>query len=688
MSDEEIITDEDSTTDENKPGVLTNAKSPSSVSVERKKRRLKKGVFNREWLKMSEYQMFLKEYKFDSTQATCAACNQQFSIHYRGKTDIDNHMKTQKHQNNIKSFNINQQLITDTIKPSREKDEICAAEAVLVYHGVKHGHSYVSQQCLTNVCKIIFSSSTIANKLSCGRTKATSIALNVLAPYFTRCLLDDLKKSFYYSLHFDASNKGNTKLYPFCIQYLSSSGVKKGIVDLLDDADESANGIFANARQLIKDNDMDFNGLSALGADNTNVNVGENHSVCSLFQEESPDIIKGNCYSHVLHNSVKHAHPLLPTDIEKMLLSIYAHFSRSAKRISELKLYYEFYEQDFKVILKHIKIRWLSLYLSIERLIEVYAPIKKYFLEQTNCPIEIKNFFEREETPCVLSFVQHILFEIHKKNLELQRSYTTLVDLYRIITSIKNKLQERIDSDFFGAACRYRLDRLPTDIQKTLKASFIEFLHAIISYIDSYFDQNVTLYKTISYFGFQNIDSLTWDQVTQCVDLLKIKNLNEDCLFDEFTNIKSTFKMISQQRISIFDQVQTFINKQGDLAVINECNEETNDDVDDHSDNKIVRSDHFWIYMFSLTQSPNFKKLICFLYSLPCSNAYVESAFSQLKFLCNDKRNCMTTELISAELKIRLNSSFSCIEIFKHVLSNQDLLKAIKSDEKYAFKRK
>jgi hypothetical protein len=78
-------------------------------------------VFNREWLNISEYQVFLKEYKFDSSQATCVVCNQPFSIHYRGKADIDNHMKIQKHQKNMKSYNVNQHLIIDTIKPSKKK---------------------------------------------------------------------------------------------------------------------------------------------------------------------------------------------------------------------------------------------------------------------------------------------------------------------------------------------------------------------------------------------------------------------------------------------------------------------------------------------------------------------------------------------------------------------------------------
>ncbi len=57
----------------------------------------------------------------------------------------------------------------------------------------------------------------------------------------------------------------------------------------------------------------------------------------------------GSCYNHILHNGVKQGHRLLTIDIERALLSIYAHFSRSAKRIAELKSYYEFYEQDYMV---------------------------------------------------------------------------------------------------------------------------------------------------------------------------------------------------------------------------------------------------------------------------------------------------------------------------------------------------
>lgn len=46
----------------------------------------------------------------------------------------------------MKSLN-NNCSVTQFITPERELDKISAAECVLVFHGVKHGHSYRSQDC-------------------------------------------------------------------------------------------------------------------------------------------------------------------------------------------------------------------------------------------------------------------------------------------------------------------------------------------------------------------------------------------------------------------------------------------------------------------------------------------------------------------------------------------------------------
>ena len=43
----------------------------------------------------------------------------------------------------------------------------------------------------------------------------------------------------------------------------------------------------------------------------------------------------------------------------------------------------------------------------------------------------------------------------------------------------------------------------------------------------------------------------------------------------------------------------------------------------------------------------------------------------------------MRHDLVSVELKIKLNTQYSCSECYDHLLTNQDLLKQIRSSEKY-----
>ena len=64
------------------------------------------------------------------------------------------------------------------------------------------------------------------------------------------------------------------------------------------------------------------------------------------------------------------------------------------------------------------------------------------------------------------------------------------------------------------------------------------------------------------------------------------------------------------------------------------------------------------------TPSLNLHKLICFLFSIPCSNTFVEGVFSVMKHLYDDKRNPMSMKLVAAKLKIRFNLFLSCTEIF------------------------
>ncbi len=69
------------------------------------------------------------------------------------------------------------------------------------------------------------------------------------------------------------------------------------------------------------------------------------------------------------------------------------------------------------------------------------------------------------------------------------------------------------------------------------------------------------LYEAISSFGLSIINDITWDHITKCIELFELKNLNEDNLFNEFSEIQMTFKYIQDKNISLFDQVQLYTNK-------------------------------------------------------------------------------------------------------------------------------
>jgi hypothetical protein len=198
--------------------------------------------------------------------------------------------------------------------------------------------------------------------------------------------------------------------------------------------------------------------------------------------------------------------------------------------------------------------------------------------------------------------------------------------------------------------------------------------------------------EAISFFGY-GIENLTWNHIQKCVEVTKIKGLNEDNLFNEFTELKLTFESIKKKEVPLSDQIHFFLSNEAEKEINHSSitttqQTETNEEDEEERTNEI-RSDQLWAMLLAVnpTPTPNMKKLISFLYSIPASNAYVESVFSEMKHLFSDCRNRMSVDSITAELQIRRNTSLSCTDIHKHLLSQKELLAAISSNNKYTFKR-
>ena len=91
-----------------------------------------------------------------------------------------------------------------------------------------------------------------------------------------------------------------------------------------------------------------------------------------------------------------------------------------------------------------------------------------------------------------------------------------------------------------------------------------------------------------------------------------------------------------------------------------------------------------WAYLLNDENVPALRKLVHFAFSIPASNAFCESIFSHMKFLWSNNRNKMKNDFVGAELKIKVNSYFTCKKFYEHLLHKPDLLKQIRSSEKYS----
>jgi hypothetical protein len=67
--------------------------------------------------------------------------------------------------------------------------------------------------------------------------------------------------------------------------------------------------------------------------------------------------------------------------------------------------------------------------------------------------------------------------------------------------------------------------------------------------------------------------------------------------------------------------------------------------------------------------APNMKLVAAYVFSIPCSNAFVESIFSYINHLWSDYRNRMDIGLVKAELQMRKNSSIPSAYFYNFLLT-------------------
>lgn len=535
--------------------------------------------------------------------------------------------------------------------------KVTAIEVAHIFHAIKHNQSYNALDCLMKFVPDAFSDSSLAKKISCGRTKAEIITKNVLAPYFLSKVIDRLKEEdAFFSIQTDASNRKNQKMFPLSVSYFTKEdGINFKILDFFENPDESSAGMFSSLSSSLSTLKLKVCNIAGFGADNTNANFGSKNSLYVKFQETNNLIVKSNCHAHIINNAVKHASNVLLIDVENLILKIYAHFSISAKRREELKDFHNFVDNDYHEIIRHVTTRWLSLLPCIDRILGSWSGLNSYFSSKgESLPNTLKSalHFENDEISksieIYMLFLSNILVIFQQCILKLESNKVTYVELYGIINELRVQIQTRISEEMFGFIYSQKLRLLLPAEARKIKNNFIEFLKDALNYIDKRID--VTEKGKIAVIGKLNISKNhfpAFKNFTDAVDVLQLASrINIDKMFDEYAIIKD------------------FLNKTDAWHELS--------------------TNGKWVYVFkNCENSVELFKLLSFALCLPVSSAFSERIFSHMNIKWRDERNRCSVNLIKSELIVAINSNMNCKDFLNDIKNNEKLLKAAKSNEKY-----
>lgn len=156
---------------------------------------------------------------------------------------------------------------------------------------VAHALSYNSADCALKLTVRTLNDSTIAKKMSCGRTKAEAVVTDVLSPKAIEEVVKTLKSGrnpLPFSLHTDASKKGSRRMFPLAAQFFTTeNGVVNKVADFVENPDESAEGFVKTIQTSLQNMGLSLDHVSAFSADNANVNHGIYNSVFIKLREAS-----------------------------------------------------------------------------------------------------------------------------------------------------------------------------------------------------------------------------------------------------------------------------------------------------------------------------------------------------------------------------------------------------------------
>ena len=286
----------------------------------------------------------------------------------------------------------------------------------------------------------------------------------------------------------------------------------------------------------------------------------------------------------------------------------YGHFSVSANRRVELQDFFDFVDLEYSDLLRHVPTRWLSLGPAIERLLKSWPAVISYFQSLgEQCPKRIQTHLglkpDRDDgemhmkvKEAYLHFIHNLCCVFEQTVLILERDDFSFCEIFPVMQDLRNKLKDRLNDKFFGVGARsvLRSDIFTEQMKQTIEAEFCVGLQRAISYLEQWFnfssDSITSVLQTFALKSVPNFRNLSDACSARGLDA----DIDIDAMYNEFSSAKVALEQTVQSQASgsAVEKWQTFFKACGQQVPKN---------------------------MF---------KLVAYVLSMPGSNAFPESLFT------------------------------------------------------------
>ena len=627
--------------------------------------------------------------------AKCLLCDKVISISTHGITALKNHAKTKSHRDKILNESQSSTSVENTtdVQPSTSSsqdhndlldEQIITAEAIWCAIVAEHDASFlISDHVTKNVYKM-FPGTPISAGFKCCRTKTNYMICDGMAVDLQSKLLNKLR-NVPFSLCIDESNKQYGKKF-LCamVKFFDddTNSISIRFLDIFVCNDGDSDNITQKVVEMFVKNLLPFENLIHIMTDNPNVMRGKYKGVVKQITSKHANhlIDIGGCSLHHIANAVSNSLPELHRyeQVEDFVQDISSFFSFHVQFAEKFSNIQEIFNLDKHKLLKYCKVRFLSIYPVVGRVIEQFKPVQKLFLDEIpkNHPkvnkqlrvIRICETLKHSFTLPTLHFILFVLQNFQKYEKLFQREEPTIhllydkqVDLFRgtlihfCIFSKLKPLRNSVDLVNFEYKDKDNIKPL-NEISIGIKAT---------EFISHFSEQDKTLFLSgVNRFYTKLCDEMLSKLSLKNKFLGNLRFLKPDNITQEGQKMITCISQSMPPVVKLATKDLDALSVEWQLLML----EDLPDFYKIENNKKVyIPIDKYWGNILDMNTSnenkyPIIEKVVKFALSIAEANAGVERMFSQLFHIITKDRNQLATHTIKGLLitKSYLKSIGNC----------------------------